>query len=223
MTAERSISWRSELGHSAALAEHGHPVGELEDLVHPVADVDDRHALCGERSDDSEQSLLLGLRESGRRLVHHEHPDLAGDGDGDLDELALTEGETFAELLRRQTHAEPAERVGRQFGGALAVRAPGAAESLARVLQQEVVGDRQTRDDRQRLVDDGDAVSLGIARTSDLRRVAVDADRAVSACTVPAMISMSVDFPASKLASLMMTSAPSSSNTAAALFETCWV
>ena len=53
-----------------AVAQHRHPVGELEHLDQPVADVDDAHAAGLQQAHDGEQALDVGLGQGRRRLVH---------------------------------------------------------------------------------------------------------------------------------------------------------
>ena len=52
------------------VAKHGDAVGDLEDLVEVVRDVDDRDRLLLEPADDAEDELRLLLGERGGRLVH---------------------------------------------------------------------------------------------------------------------------------------------------------
>ena len=55
------------------VAHHGDLVGDPEQLVEPVRDVDDRDAGGGEPADDVEQHLDLGVGQDRRRLVQDEH------------------------------------------------------------------------------------------------------------------------------------------------------
>ena len=80
------------LADEAAVAEHRHLVGDLEQLVHLVGDVDDALALGLERPDDLEQMLDFALGQRGRRLVHDENIGIVRDRLGDLDHLAIGDG-----------------------------------------------------------------------------------------------------------------------------------
>ncbi len=56
----------------AAVAQHRHAVGDLEDLLQPVRDVEDGLALRAKRPDDLEELLHLGPGEGRGGLVHDE-------------------------------------------------------------------------------------------------------------------------------------------------------
>jgi hypothetical protein len=58
------------------VAEHGHPLRDLEHLRQPVRDIDDRHAGAREVADDLEQPVRLAVRKRRRRLVEEQHPHL---------------------------------------------------------------------------------------------------------------------------------------------------
>ena len=59
-----------------AVAQDGGAVGDAEDLVHAVRDVDDGDALAAKLADIVEQALDLVLGQRRGRLVEHQH--LAG-------------------------------------------------------------------------------------------------------------------------------------------------
>ena len=73
----------------AAVAQYRDPVGDAEDLVHPVADEHHSHALLAQRGDDREELLHFALRQRGRRLVHDQDARLQRERTGDLDQLLL--------------------------------------------------------------------------------------------------------------------------------------
>ena len=56
-------------GHVPAVAQHGDRVAQPEDLLHPVADVDARHAALAQPADQLVEPLGLVLRQAARRLV----------------------------------------------------------------------------------------------------------------------------------------------------------
>ena len=57
----------------SAVTHHSHPVGDLEDLLQPVRDVEDGDALGGKLAQDREQSSRLSVVERRVRLVEDEH------------------------------------------------------------------------------------------------------------------------------------------------------
>ena len=72
-----------------AVAEDRRPVAQVEDLVEPVADEQDRHAAIAEPADDREQPLDLVGGERRRRLVEDQDARLDRQRLGDLDELLV--------------------------------------------------------------------------------------------------------------------------------------
>jgi hypothetical protein len=148
-----------------AVAQHGHRVGDLRQLLQPVGDVDDRHAAAREIADHLEQPPHLGVGQRGRRLVHHEDPDVAAERLGHLDELLLGDAAVPHLAARAQPQAQAGQQLGRTGvrGGAVA-GAPGRAGLPA---EDDVVRDGQLRHEVQLLVDHGDAVPRGVLRGVD--------------------------------------------------------
>ncbi len=66
-------------------------VGDRGDFVEPVGDVDDRHALVAQASDEREQRLGFVVRQGGGRLVEDEQLGRARQRPRDLDDLALAD------------------------------------------------------------------------------------------------------------------------------------
>ena len=64
-------------------------VGHAKDLAQLVRDVHDAHPPVGQRSDQVQQPVDLGLAEGRRRLIHDHDSRLKGQGPGDLDQLLL--------------------------------------------------------------------------------------------------------------------------------------
>ena len=76
-----------------AVADHGDAVGDAEDLVQAVGDVDDGHALRLQRARDVEQAGDLMGRQAGGRFVHDQDLDLQRQRAGDLDGLLFGQGQ----------------------------------------------------------------------------------------------------------------------------------
>ena len=94
--ATRVCSVTSAIGAGAdqrAVAQHGHAVGELEDLRELVADVDDADAAVAQALDHDHQAADVGVGERRGRLVHDEDAGVLGERLGDLDPLAVGDGE----------------------------------------------------------------------------------------------------------------------------------
>ena len=76
-----------------AVADDGDDVGELADLLEPVADVEDRHAAVAEPTDGGEETVDLVGRERGGRLVHDQQPRAGGERLRDLEQLPVGDAE----------------------------------------------------------------------------------------------------------------------------------
>src|SRR5206468_1700079 len=139
-----------------AVAEDGHAVGDAEDLLQAVADVDDADAALPEGADQVEQVCQLVLGEGGGRLVHRDDHRVAGSGLGDLDHLLLGNGEA-AHLL---AHVDAdAEAVHEALGIAVElaeVDEPG-DDGARLAAEEDVFGGAEVRDQVEFLVDDVDA------------------------------------------------------------------
>ena len=91
---------RGARAHAPPVLEHGDTVGDGEDLVEAVGDVDSRAAGLAEGAQDGEELLELGVGEHGRGLVEDDHARHAPQGLGDLDHLALRDAEAADALTR---------------------------------------------------------------------------------------------------------------------------
>ena len=76
-----------------AVLQHGDGVAEVEDLLQPVRDVEDRDAARLEAAHDRVEQLDLVVGERGRRLVHLDDPRVDRERLHDLDDLLLGDGE----------------------------------------------------------------------------------------------------------------------------------
>ena len=61
------------------------------ELLEPVRDIDDRHALRLQIRDHAKQDLDFGRAQRGGRLVHDQDADVLRHGLGNLDELLLAD------------------------------------------------------------------------------------------------------------------------------------
>ena len=112
-------------GDGAAVLEHGDPVADRADLLEPVRDVDDGHALGGEVADDVEEPLHLAAVEHGGRLVHDDEPHVVRERAGHADDL-LAGG---AEACRPRGDGEISGWPRRSRSAAAASRRRGAGRS----------------------------------------------------------------------------------------------
>ena len=97
---------RGQIVDVFSVAHDHHAVGDLEDLLHAVRDINDRDLLRGELADDAEQVLRLLLVERGGRLVHDQNADVPGDRLGYFNQLLFRNGKLpdSGERVVMQTH-----------------------------------------------------------------------------------------------------------------------
>src|SRR4051794_2426209 len=144
-----------ELRHPLAVAQHDDAIGDLADLLQPVRDVDDADALGPELAHLLEERLGLGAAERGRGLVEDEELRVQGERLRDLDQLLLRGRETLHLPRRREAQVEAGELFLRPLdhGGAIdpaGLRRPAADE--------DVLGDRELRQELELLVDQHEAL-----------------------------------------------------------------
>ena len=159
-----------------AVLEDGDRVAEVEDLLEPVGDVEDRDAAVGQPPDDGveEPDLVVGQRGGG--LVHRDDARVVADGLGDLDDLLLGDRQGADLVVGRQA-ADP-EPVEELLG--VAAHAGGVDERAAARLAAEVdvLGDGAVRQEVELLEDRGDAGGLGLHGVVEVVLLAGDLDGA---------------------------------------------
>ena len=160
----------------SAVAEDGHAVGDCEDLVELVGDVEDRNPKGGQAPDDGEEKRDLVRRERRGRLVHDHDPRLMGEGAGDLDHLLLADRKAAGLGGRIDGEADPLEQRPGIAADRLPIDRAGAAGRV--LLEEDVLRHGELGDQRDLLEDDLDPLPDGVAGMVDLGLASADADRA---------------------------------------------
>ena len=155
-TSSSRVISRDRSGVDAApVAKHGHHVAQPEDLVEPVRDVDDRHAVAPQEIDDLQQALDLARLERRGGLVHDDDPVIGVDRARDGDHLLDAE----AELPERPPDVDVDAVAGEARAGfamhPAEVDEPEAVGRLA--AEEQVPRDAHQRDQVDLLVDRADA------------------------------------------------------------------
>ena len=155
----RSVPASSRVQHEPAVAQHGHPLAEREDLLEPVRDEEHRgpgsrsvSTTPNSRSTSTAESAAVGSSITITPRIERERL-------GDLDELLLGDREAAGDPVGVEPDAEPLEDRRGLGVHRTAVDAPAGAEGLA--ADEDVLGDGQVGEQRRLLVDDGDP---GVAR-----------------------------------------------------------
>ena len=136
------------------VAHHGDAVGDAEDLVEAVADIDHAAAALLEPVEHGEEARDLGLRQAGGRLVQHHHPGIGGERACDRDDRlvgAREIGDAGCRIDRAADQGERALGLCRDATPADQAAAAGIAGG-----QGDVLGDRHRLDEGEILVDESD-------------------------------------------------------------------
>ena len=135
--------------HEPAVLEHGNRIADLEDLVHPVRDVDDRLAGIPQASDVLVENLdVRGIERSGR-FVQDEDRGIRLYTVRDFHELALSDRQLGNQRPGLQIEPEIDQRALRVGIHASIIEA---AEARARLAaEKEVFGNSQIGQERQLL------------------------------------------------------------------------
>ncbi len=149
-----------------AVADDGDGVGDLLDLVELVADHDAGDALGAQTRDEVEQVLRVALVEGGGRLVEDEQLDVLGRAPWRSRRAAACRRRCrliwVSGSSSRPTRASSSRALA--LGGE-----PVDDAALGRlVAEEDVLGDRHLRDERELLVDDDDAGVLAVADVVEL-------------------------------------------------------
>ena len=150
--------------HPAPAAQDGHPVGELEDLVHPVRDVEDAHAAPAHLGDHLEEALDLVVGEDRRGLVEHQHAAAlpALQRGGDRHDGPLHRGRGGQRAVDVEVDVERREHPS-GLGLLLPPQDPAAEAASEAAVEREVVLGAQLEDQAEVLVDEAQAVRHGPA------------------------------------------------------------
>ena len=160
----------------AAVAHHGDPLADREDLVEAVRDEEDGVAPGAQRLDDAEQPLDLVRRQRRGRLVHHDDARVRRQRLRDLDELLIGDREAPGEPVRVEPDAELLEQ---RCGLAPHPSPVDSSEALERLdADEDVLGDAQVGEERRLLEDDRDSGLLRLLGVVEDRLLAVDQELA---------------------------------------------
>ncbi len=118
----------------------------------------------------------LGRRERRRRLVHDEHPRVLDERARDLDNLLLPERKRPAGRARLERLLQPLEHGAGLPLGTGGIRQHAQVPGLP--AREHVLGDAEMREQRQLLVDDGDARGRGGPGGVESHRLAVEEEPA---------------------------------------------
>ncbi len=159
--------------HPSSVAEDGDAVGNRFDFGETVRDVEQRHALRLQVGERAKQRVHFVRRQDRGRLVEDDHPVRHQECAGDLDHLPLGDRQPPDEGVGRGRAAERREALGRDPSHRRAIKKK-AASLLA--SEKQVLGDRELAGEELFLMDQHDAMPLGVRRGRKPDRHAVQQD-----------------------------------------------
>ena len=157
MIRSTSSSADGGLADQRAVAQDGGAVADLHHLLEPVGDEHDRDALGLEPAHDREQALHLLVRQGRGRLVHDHELGGHRQRAGDLDHLLLGDREVGDQPAR--VDGEP-DLLDQRAGPAMQLAPVDPPQPNRQPADEDVLGDRQGRDQVEFLVDRDDAQPL---------------------------------------------------------------
>ena len=185
---------RNPRAHHLAPPDDRDPVGDLEHLVQLVADEDDRVTLGGEASEDLEDLLGLLRRQHGGRLVEDEDPCLPVERLEDLHPLLPADRQRADLDIGVDVEPEPLAELDDPAIGLVPIEEDRVRHRL--LAEEDVVGDRQHRDQHEVLVDHADPARDRVGRAADRDGLPSSGISPSSGAASPYRMFMSVDFPA---------------------------
>jgi hypothetical protein len=164
---------RIERGDGHAVADHGDGVGDVAHLIELVRNDDACDALRLEFQHQIQQFAAVIFLQRGGGFVEDQQFDVLGQCLCDLDQLLLADADGIDLGCRRFVEAD----LGQQFFRAPVGLVP-VDDTFSRtfVAQEDVLGDRQLRDQREFLVNDDDAAIFGIANVPEPDCLALEQD-----------------------------------------------
>ena len=157
----------------ATVAQHGAAVGERHDLIEPVRDIDDGDALLLHAPEHREQLLdFVGFERRGR-LVEDQQPAAPAHRLGDGDKLALRKRQAVHAGVGVRREIELRQGRACLLPHGLAVD-DGYAQQPPdrRVVERQVLGNRQRGNEAQLLRNGDDAGDDRVMRTAEAARAA---------------------------------------------------
>ena len=156
-----------------AVTQHDDVLTDLEDFLEMVRDIEDRHTARHEGAHTFEEPAYSVALECRGRLVEQEDPRTSHKRAGDLDDLALLDGECAALHTGIDVEVPLAQYLSRL--GAHGTPVDDAAVPWP-VTEEDVLGDRQLGDHHRVLEDGRDATSPGTDIAERRSGLAVEAN-----------------------------------------------
>ncbi len=160
------------------VTQNGHLVADLEQLVKAMRHVERRPALLAEATQHREQALCVLQLERSGRFVEDEDPRLPRERLRNLNDLLLTDVERLDPAVGTEVLAvaEQLEQLaGPSSHGATIEHANAVAQLDSK---RDVLGDRESGDQRELLVNDADAEAPRVIGAAQLQLGAVEAHHA---------------------------------------------
>ena len=160
-------------GNILPVPEHRDAVAIVENLHHPVGNIDDRDALVHQLPHDVEQNLRFLFGQRGGRFVQDQDPAIEGERLGNLDQLLLGNRQA-ADQGGGIDIAKPAQHIGRLFCQPGVIHQRRAADIGCR--HENVFSNADVRAQRDFLMHEADAQPLRDCGRGNSHHLSVEAD-----------------------------------------------
>ena len=160
----------------ATIADDADAIGDGEDFLQAVRDVDDRQPLVPQSAQEGEEALRLSRTEGGVRLIHDDDLGLLLQRARNLDQLLLGDRElaNFGPRVERDGHLR--QDLFRSGHHLTLVEQPRSERRLT--IGEDVAGDREMGEEIELLKDDADPEPAGMEGIGDDDRFAAQHQRA---------------------------------------------
>ena len=158
-----------------AVAQNSHPIGQHEDLVEPVTDVDDGHAALAQQTHQRKETLHVRFGQRGCGFVHDKQTCILRKRLGDFHALAITNAQG-AYVARHVDVVDVERKTGFRRPAASSLASRSCRSGARGVAHVDVLGHAQFGIEQELLVNRGDAMRLGVARVAklDIRAIYLD-------------------------------------------------
>ncbi len=161
----------------ATTAKHRDAVGDGEDVLEEVGDVDDGDAPVAEAADNAQEPRGLGRLQGRGGLVEHEDLRVVEQRPGDLDQLLLAEPQLLQRPVQVDVKADRLEHRCRLAAHRAAIEGDTPGQRLA--AEEEVLEDVQVGEEGQLLRDDRDPMVGRLAGVGEGDRLSFEPEIAL--------------------------------------------
>jgi hypothetical protein len=162
-----------ERTNPTSVPQNRHPVYDLQHLIQPMADEQDRHSLSPEVTKDRKEAVHVPTGEGACGLIQDQEPGRTRDSTSDGHQLLICDGEFPYRLIEGKLNPDPCQNRARQF----AYLRPAHEELVMQVeVNPDVLRYAQVREEGEVLMDNLDPKAEGVGRCEGRKPASLDPD-----------------------------------------------